>query len=331
MYIDDCINKITLRDCLRGLRALPDNSVDMSFADPPFNLKKKYNTYSDDLGETSYLDWCNQWLTEMVRVTKDTGSIFIHNIPKWAVPFANHLNTVADFKNWISWKALTGPPNRRNLQPTHYVFLYYAKNIKNNKAYSVRGKHPRCRKCDYLHKDYGGKKSIIHPFGPLLGDVWTDIYRMRHRKVRDEHPCQLPPHLLERLILMSTDENDIVLDPFMGTGTTAIAAKRLGRRYIGFEKDLEYVEISRIKLSRENNISKMGDVWLSYHLEEPVTIRDKDWDELKQYYAIPELSKDVDHTESLLKAEVDGKVRKKVKGVARAKPKDSTPEIDFGE
>jgi len=75
----------------------------------------------------------------------------------------------------------------------------------------------------------------MHPYGPLISDVWTDIHRIRHKKRRDEHPCQLPIPLLERLILMTTDEGDIILDPFVGTGTTAIAAKRLGRKYIAID------------------------------------------------------------------------------------------------
>jgi site-specific DNA-methyltransferase (adenine-specific) len=86
----------------------------------------------------------------------------------------------------------------------------------------------------------------MHQFGPLVSDVWTDIHRIRHKKRRDEHPCQLPIHLLERLLLMSTDEEDIVLDPFVGTGTTAIAAKKLGRKFIGIDIDTNMLK-SRIK------------------------------------------------------------------------------------
>jgi site-specific DNA-methyltransferase (adenine-specific) len=99
----------------------------------------------------------------------------------------------------------------------------------------------------YLLKDYGGKKDSLHPFGPLVSDSWVDIHRIKHNKYRDEHPCQLPIHLLERIVLMSTDENDIVFDPFVGTGTSALAAKRLGRRFIGVDIDDKYVNICREK------------------------------------------------------------------------------------
>jgi len=84
--------------------------------------------------------------------------------------------------------------------------------------------------------------------GTLLSDVWADIHRIRHKNRRDEHPCQLPEPLLERLILMTTDEKDIVLDPFIGAGTTASAAKRLGRNFIGIDIDPKYKLIIENKL-----------------------------------------------------------------------------------
>ena len=65
--------------------------------------------------------------------------------------------------------------------------------------------------------------------------MWTDIHRVKHNQYKDNHPCQLPIHLLERIILMCSDEGDVVVDPFMGSGTTAVAAKRLGRKFIGFD------------------------------------------------------------------------------------------------
>lgn len=289
------LNRIIQGDCLTLLRDIPDNSVDVTFADPPFNLKKKYNSTKDSLALQEYLDWCEQWIGEMVRVTKPTGSIFLHNIPKWLTYYTAVLNKVAHFKHWISWDAPTSPMGK-SLQPSHYGILFYAKDAKQNKFYEIRYPHKRCRKCGYLQKDYGGKKGLLHPFGPLLSDVWTDIHRVKHNKYRDDHPCQLPIHLLERVILMSTDEGDLVLDPFSGTGTTALAAKRLGRNFIGLELDKEYVQISEDKLWREEPNSKIGNIWVSFFLDEIATLRDIDWEELSQYYVVPALIEDIDHT-----------------------------------
>jgi site-specific DNA-methyltransferase (adenine-specific) len=293
--LDKFLNKITNGDCLELFAEIPDESVDVTFADPPFNLKKKYNSTKDSLELQEYLNWCEKWIAEMVRVTKPTGSIFIHNIPKWLTFYAAFLNEQADFKHWISWDAPTAPMGK-SLQPNHYGILFYAKNAKQNKFYELRYPHKRCRKCGYLHKDYGGKKGLLHPFGSLVSDVWTDIHRVKHNKYRDEHPCQLPIHLLERVILMSCDENEIVLDPFSGTGTTALAAKRLGRNFIGFERDKLYVEIAESKIAMEESNSKINEIWVSFHLNEVLTIRDKDWEKLEESFAIPNPIEKIDNT-----------------------------------
>jgi site-specific DNA-methyltransferase (adenine-specific) len=281
------INKIIHGDCIGVMQDIPSDSIDVTFADPPFNLKKKYGTYKDKKETDDYLNWCRQWIHEMVRITKPSGSIFVHNIPKWLLYYAGFLNEVADFRHWIAWDAPTSPMGK-TLQPSHYGILFYAKNQQENKFHEIRYPHRRCRKCGYLLKDYGGKKKILHPFGPLVSDNWSDIHRIRHNKHRDPHPCQLPVHLLERLILMSTDEGDIVLDPFMGTGTTAVAAARLGRKVIGIDLDPQYVEITQRKLAQESPNSKIGDVWVSFYRDEIVTIADKDWDLLQSDFVIPQ-------------------------------------------
>jgi len=282
-------------DCLALLRNMPDDSVDVTFADPPFNLGKKYNSYKDQRGLEAYLDWCREWISELVRVTKPTGSIFIHNIPKWLTYYATYLNQMADFKHWIAWDAMSTPLGK-SLMPSHYGILYYAKSKPQNKFYELRYPHKRCRKCGYLHKDYGGKKAGLHPFGPLVSDVWTDLHRIKHNTRRDEHPCQLPIHLLERVILMSSDEGDVVLDPFSGTGTTAIAAKRLGRRYLGLELDPQYVQISRQKLNNTPSDSHVNEVWVSQYLGRIVTLRDTDWEQLYPCFHIPEIIEQIDFT-----------------------------------
>jgi len=105
-----------------------------------------------------------------------------------------------------------------------------------------------------------------------------------------------PVHLLERILLMSTDENDIVLDPFVGTGTTVIAAKRLGRKYIGIDIDEKYVDITNEKLAQERLDSKIERVWVSFYLDGIATIRDIDWPELEKHFIIPKNIKDIDFT-----------------------------------
>jgi len=288
------LNRITRGDCLRLLRAIPDGSIDMVFADPPFNLKKKYNGYIDNLAFEEYVAWCEKWLAELVRIAKPSGSIFVHNIPKWLSYYAAILNRHAHFKHWIAWHAPTSPMGK-SLQPAHYGVLFYVKDLKQAKIYEIRMPHERERRSSYLRKDYGGKKAGLHPFGPLVSDVWTDIHRIKHKKYRDDHPCQLPVSLLERLILMATDEGDVVLDPFVGAGTTAVAAKKLGRNYIGFDVDSMYKKISETNIKSVAADSRIGDVWVSLYLNEVRTLRDNDWPALASHFEIPADMREIDY------------------------------------
>jgi len=269
-------DQILRGDCLSILRTLPDECVDVCFADPPFNLEKKYGEYDDRKELDDYLFWCEEWIRELVRVTKPTGSIFLHNIPRWLTHYAAILNRneLAHFRHWISWDALSMPLGK-TLMPAHYGILFYTKAERGFKFYEVRAPHKHCRLCNGFLKDWGGKIDLRHPFGYLVSDVWTDIHRIKHNKRRDEHPCQLPIHLLERVVLMSSDAGDVVLDPFLGTGTTAIAAKRLGRHYIGIELDSGYVKIARQKL-HDITKTKLKGVYVSRYLGKEQTIRDVD-------------------------------------------------------
>lgn len=302
-FFESLINKIVQGDCLEVLRKIPNDSVDITFADPPFNLKKKYNSYNDKHEVEEYLCWCKLWLNEMVRVTKPTGSIFVHNIPKWLIYLGSYLNEIAIFRHWIAWSAM-GSPLGKTLLPNHYGILYYVKSPM-YKFYDIRMLHRRCRVCKYVLQDYGGKKDQMHQFGPLVSDVWTDIHRIRHKTRRDEHPCQLPVHLIERLLLLSSDKDDIILDPFIGTGTTAIAAKKLGRKYIGIDIDNKYVKIAEDKLMQVNPTLLNG-CYVSIFLGKVITVRNKDWDTVKSAF--------ITHSEplELEKKEVELRGKKKI-------------------
>lgn len=279
LSLSDILDTIIQGDAIDILKQVPSSSVDMTFADPPFNLKKSYTNYKDSKELNEYNKWCKEWINEMVRITAPTGSIFVHNIPKWLTYHVAHLNKRAKFRHWIAWNAM-GAPLGKTLLPNHYGILYYVKSDKYT-FHEIRTPHPRCRVCHELLADYGGKKEKIHEFGVLLSDVWTDIHRIRHTKRRDEHPCQLPIQLLERLILMATNEGDIVLDPFMGTGTTAIAAKKLGRHFIGIDIDPLYIEIAR-KKSEQANQSRINGCYVSLYLDKIVSMRNEDYEHIKE-------------------------------------------------
>ena len=272
--VKDYLDQVVLGDCLQVLKKIADDSVDVCFADPPFNLDKKYTAYRDQRPTEEYLFWCEQWLHELMRVTKPTGSIFVHNIPRWLTYYTAILNKFAYFRHWIAWDAMSAPLGK-TLLPAHYGILFYTKQPTDYKFYEIRAPHKRCRVCNAYLKDYGGKKDQMHPFGYLVSDVWTDIHRIRHAVRRDEHPCQLPIPLLERIVLMSTDPGDVILDPFLGTGTTAIAAKALGRRFIGIDVDPDYAQIARDKIAQTQSTRWRG-IYVSYFLDKVQSIRNVD-------------------------------------------------------
>lgn len=235
-------------DAVETLKKYPDNSVDLVFADPPYNLDKAYNSYDDEKEYQRYIDWCNSWLKEYIRILKPTGSLYLLNLPKWAIHHASFLNQYLYFQNWIVWDAVSEP--RGKIMPAHYALLFYTKNPTkftfNYKDVSPIDAPYFCirQSCIKMRKDKG-----IDPKVPLT-DIWWDIHRIKHKRERDQHPCQLPEKLMERIISLSSNKGDIVLDALSGVGTTAAVAYRLGRRYVAIDVDKHYVDITRKKIEQ---------------------------------------------------------------------------------
>lgn len=245
-------NVILNGDATEILKEYPDNSIDLVFADPPYNLSKAYNIYDDEKDKQAYLNWCNTWLEECIRVLKPTGSLFLLNLPRWGMHHAAYLNHRLYFQNWIVWDAMSEP--RGKIMPAHYALLFYTKHPTDfifnygqgfqidARSYCLR---PGCIRRRKLHGDDDKE---------LLTDFWWDIHRIKHRRDRDYHPCQLPDPLMERIINLTTNPEDIVLDPLAGTGTTIVAAARLGRRYVAIDIDEMYINIMRDKLAQIETI-----------------------------------------------------------------------------
>src|ERR1051326_9208501 len=223
-------------DCLDLLRAIPDGSVHTFFADPPFNLGKNYGVNgSDRRPDTDYLSWCYQWLTEACRALVPGGSLFVYNLPKWLISIGAYLNTKEmTFKHWIAIHKPTSMPIPNRLSPSHYGLLYYTKGSKPRvfNRTSVRIPIRKCRHCGEDIKDYGGYRKFIHRKGVNLTDVWDDAPPVRHRKYKRRGANELAPIVLERVIRLTTRKGDVVVDPFVGSGTTAYVAETLGRRWI---------------------------------------------------------------------------------------------------
>ncbi|MCU0783471.1 MAG: site-specific DNA-methyltransferase, partial [Verrucomicrobia bacterium] len=272
VYLGDCVAFLQ-----RVAQEYPDGLFDLAFADPPYNLAKNYDAYDDTLADQHYLEWCNQWLDGMARTLKPGGSLFVLNLPKWAIHHAAFLNARLEFRHWIAWDALSDP--RGKIMPAHYALLYYTKPggkpVFNYSPLGPRG-HPlspsdgervRLRGSSVLPPDspkYCLRAACVKKRKQLgdddkveLSDIWFDIHRIKHKRDRDAHPCQLPEKLMERIIRLTTNRGGLVFDPFCGAGTTAIAAVKLGRHFVTTECDPNYVRITNEKLAAMREYADM--------------------------------------------------------------------------
>lgn len=230
------LGKLYESDCVEMMKSLEEGSVDLAFADPPFNLGKKYTSrINDRKPEEEYLEWCKVWLDEMIRVLKPGGALFLWNIPKWNIPLGAHLSNKLTFRHWISVDIKYSLPIVNRLYPSHYSLLYYVKGSKPAIFHPDRTPITCCRHCGCELKDYGGYKDKMNPRGVSLTDVWTDIPPVRHAKYKKREANALSLKLMDRIISIASNPGSVILDPFGGSGTTFVAAELTGRRWIGSE------------------------------------------------------------------------------------------------
>jgi site-specific DNA-methyltransferase (adenine-specific) len=243
-------------DCLKVLPALADESVDTVFADPPFNLGKRYGAaVNDRKTDDVYLKWCYSWIDECVRTLKQGGSFFLYNIPKWNIRLANYLlDKGLRFRDWIVVDIKLGLPIPGRLYPSHYSLLYFS-NGKHKTFRNIRTPIKICRHCGGDVKDYGGHRGAINPKGLNLTDVWDDIPPVRHwnLKSKKRKSNTLSTKLLDRVVSMSTNPGDVVLDPFGGSGTTFAVFESKKRRWIGIEIVSTSVIVERLESKSLNS------------------------------------------------------------------------------
>lgn len=235
-------------DCLRLMSELPSDSVDLVFADPPFNLDKLYPSKMDDnIRVEKYLEWSEAWISECIRILKPGGAFFTWNLPFWNSKFTNFINSRLNFKHWITADIKFSLPIKGRLYPSHYSLLYYVNGDKPNFFNADRMSMQTCPKCFGDLKDYGGYKHKMNPKGVSLTDVWLDISPVRHAKYKNRGANELSLKLLDRIIEMASKEGDTLFDPFGGAGTTYVVAEIKKRKWIGVELGPVDVILKRIE------------------------------------------------------------------------------------
>ena len=279
---------LVVGDCIENMNMWPGASVDLIFADPPYNIGYQYDQYEDKRNDHDYVEWTKTWIDGCVRLLKPEGSFYVLIGDEYAAEVRLHLKQLERdrklvMRNWIVWHYTFGQNCKMKFNRSHAHLFYnvgpavFDQSLKakakgkpftyNREAIAV----PSARQTTYAD-------ARANPAGKLPDDTWylrpqetegvyfkpdEDTWYLSRlcgtfRERQGWHPCQLPEALLERIVKVSSNPGDLVFDPFVGSGTTLAVAARLERRWLGCELSAEYTAraLERIQCESFNNIIK---------------------------------------------------------------------------
>lgn len=258
------IDAVHHEDCVQGMQRMDSGSVDLAFADPPFNIGYAYDVYQDQRADDEYLTWCREWLAEVVRVLKPNGTFWLAIGDEFAaelkVLMQRELGLLC--RSWVVWYYTFGVNCKNKFSRSHAHLFHMIKNADQFTFNVDQLRVPSARQLVYNDKR-------ADPKGRLPDDTWIlrpqDLpdgfqggedtwYFPRVAGTFKEragfHGCQMPEQLLGRILRGCSNEGELVLDPFAGSGTTMAVAKKLQRHFIGFELSAEYVSQINERLAR---------------------------------------------------------------------------------
>jgi len=246
-------NKIVNQDTFEALTLLPENFVDLLILDPPYNLTKTFNSNTfRKKSITQYAEWLENLMVKLLPTLKNTASVYVCS--EWFSSTAVHLvlDKLLKVRNRITWEREKGRGAKRNFKNASEDIWFatvsddYVFNVENIKLkrrvlapYTDTNGEPK----DW-NKTSDGQFRLTHPSN-LWNDITVPFWSMPENT---DHPTQKPEKLLAKLILASTNENDFVFDPFMGVGSSLVAAKKLNRKFLGFEIETEYCLLAAKRL-----------------------------------------------------------------------------------
>jgi DNA modification methylase len=231
-------NRLICGDAIEEMSRLPDASIDLIIADPPYNLGKDYGNNRDMKGWHEYEAFTRAWLSQAIRLLKPTGAIYVF----MGVRFISFLFLMLEndfglsFNGWITWHYTQGMGRKNGFSPRHEDILYFTKTSDftfNLDAIRIPQKYYRERN---------------NMAGANPGDVWQFSHVHYCSAERQKHPTQKPEAIMERIIRASSNPGDVVLDPFVGSGTTCRVAQTLKRRWIGIDINPEYIAMSQKRI-----------------------------------------------------------------------------------
>ena len=240
-------------DCLEAMRSLPNGIINTTITSPPYNIGKEYEDLADI---DDYLNWCEKWISEISRLTADNGTFWL-NLGYFKVegkglavpiPYLLWNRTPFYLLQEVVWNYAAGVACRNRFSPRNEKLLWYVKDPKN---YTFNLDDVRDPNVKYPNQKKNGKLKC-NPLGKNPTDVWqiTKVTSGKNRSSieRTPHPAQFPIALVERMLKSSSNKGDVILDPFMGSGSTAECALQNGRYVIGFELDDKYLGYAEKRL-----------------------------------------------------------------------------------
>ncbi|GIK41625.1 MAG: methyltransferase [Chloroflexota bacterium] len=231
-------NHLICGDAVQEMSRLPDACVDLLIADPPYNLGKDYGNNLDRKAWREYEAFTRAWLAQAVRLLKPTGSIYVF----MGVRFVSRLFMLLEeefkleFNGWITWHYTQGMGRKTGFSPRHEDILYFTR----SQQFTFNLDEVRVPQKYYRERN--------NMAGANPGDVWTFSHVHYCSAEREAHPTQKPEALLERIIKASSQPGQVVLDPFVGSGTTCRVAQILGRAWFGIDVNPEYISMSQKRL-----------------------------------------------------------------------------------
>ncbi|MDM8517712.1 adenine-specific DNA-methyltransferase [Desulfobacterales bacterium HSG16] len=255
------LTKIIFGDTPDALDAqVEDESIDLIFADPPYNIGKKFSNFKDKwINDKDYAEWCQSWIDICIKKLSNTGSMYLMTSTQ-AMPYLDlYIRNKLTILSRIVWSYDSSGVQAKKYYGSLWEPILFCVKNKNNYTFNtddilIEAKTGAKRKLI----DYRGLEPKPYNTKKVPGNVWQ-INRVRYRMGEyEKHPSQKPETLLERIILASSNEGDLILDPFSGTFTTCAVAQKLNRKSIGIESQEEYLKIGlrRLNMVKEYNGKK---------------------------------------------------------------------------
>lgn len=259
--------KIHQGDCIKLMKKIDDGSIDLVFADPPFNIGYEYDEYDDRQDDEKYLTWCEDWMREAHRILKPNGTFWLAIGDEYAAELkvAAQRNIGFHTRSWVIWYYTFGVNCKNKFSRSHAHLFHF---VKNEKEFTFNADDPAIRVPSARALVYGDKRA--NPKGRLPDDTWilrpqdfqSDAYGFTpeqdtwffsrvagtFKERQGFHGCQMPEQLLGRIIRASSNEGDVVFDPFTGSGTTLAVARKMGRDFLGTELSTEYQKYATKRL-----------------------------------------------------------------------------------